>query len=156
MIRAPAYCEVGSSPRWSPGPQIASGHTSAHGEATITQCLYSPAFNKNSRSLEEFGLRKEKDNPGPQQNTGQAIQIVDYIKTTIQDDPLRRKEIGPRLSTDQDPFLGAGGEPVSRKRPSEPWGERKPFACLELCHRPMMAARPWGLLQRSKSWRKHQ
>ena len=42
-----------------------------------------------------------------------AIQIVNYIKTTIQDDPLRRKEIA--LDSQQARILFSGGEPVSRK-----------------------------------------
>jgi hypothetical protein len=44
-----------------------------------------------------------------------AIQIVEYIKTTIQDDPLRRKEIALDSQQARILFSGAGGEPVSRK-----------------------------------------
>jgi hypothetical protein len=44
-----------------------------------------------------------------------AIQIVNYIKTTIQDDPLRRKEIAFDSQQARILFSGAGGEPVSRK-----------------------------------------
>jgi len=44
-----------------------------------------------------------------------AIQIVDYIKTTIQDDPLRRKEIALDSQQARILFSGAGGELVSRK-----------------------------------------
>jgi len=44
-----------------------------------------------------------------------AIQIVDYIKTTIQDDPLRRKEIALDSQQARILFSGTGGEPVSRK-----------------------------------------
>ena len=44
-----------------------------------------------------------------------AIQIVDYIKTTIQDDPQRRKEIALDSQQVRILFSGAGGEPVSRK-----------------------------------------
>ena len=44
-----------------------------------------------------------------------AIQIVNYIKTTIQDDPLRRKEIALDSQQARILFSGAGGEPVSRK-----------------------------------------
>ena len=44
-----------------------------------------------------------------------AIQIIDYIKTTIQDDPLRRKEIALDSQQARILFQGAGGEPVSRK-----------------------------------------
>ena len=44
-----------------------------------------------------------------------AIQIVEYIKTTIQDDPLRRKEIALDSQQARILFQGAGGEPVSRK-----------------------------------------
>ena len=44
-----------------------------------------------------------------------AIQIVDYIKTTTQDDPLRRKEIALDSQQARILFSGAGGEPVSRK-----------------------------------------
>jgi hypothetical protein len=44
-----------------------------------------------------------------------AIQIVDYIKTTIQDDPLRRKEIALDSRQARILFSGAGGETVSRK-----------------------------------------
>jgi hypothetical protein len=44
-----------------------------------------------------------------------AIQIVDYIKTTIQDDPLRRKEIALDSQQARILFAGAGGETVSRK-----------------------------------------
>ena len=43
------------------------------------------------------------------------IQIVDYIKTTIQDDPLRRKEIALDSQQARILFSGASGEPVSRK-----------------------------------------
>ena len=42
-----------------------------------------------------------------------AIQIVDYIKTTIQDNP--RKEIALDSQQARILFSGAGGEPVSRK-----------------------------------------
>jgi len=42
-----------------------------------------------------------------------AIQIVDYIKTTIQDD--HRKEIALDSQQARILFSGAGGEPVSRK-----------------------------------------
>jgi hypothetical protein len=44
-----------------------------------------------------------------------AIQIVDYIKTTVQDDPLRKKEIALDSQQARILFSGAGGEPVSRK-----------------------------------------
>jgi hypothetical protein len=44
-----------------------------------------------------------------------AIQIVNYIKTTIQDDPLRRKEIALDSQQARILFSGAGGELVSRK-----------------------------------------
>jgi hypothetical protein len=44
-----------------------------------------------------------------------AIQIVDYIKTTIQDDPLRRREIALDSQQARILFSGAGGEAVSRK-----------------------------------------
>jgi hypothetical protein len=44
-----------------------------------------------------------------------AIQIVDYIKTTVQDDPLRRKEIALDSQQARILFSGAGGETVSRK-----------------------------------------
>jgi hypothetical protein len=44
-----------------------------------------------------------------------AIQIVDYIKTTIQDDPLRWKEIALDSQQARIHFSGASGEPVSRK-----------------------------------------
>jgi hypothetical protein len=44
-----------------------------------------------------------------------AIQIVEYINTTIQDDPLRRKEISLDSQQAKILFSGAGGEPVSRK-----------------------------------------
>jgi hypothetical protein len=44
-----------------------------------------------------------------------AIQIVDYIKTSIQDDPLRRKEIALDSQQARILFSGAGGEPVTRK-----------------------------------------
>ena len=44
-----------------------------------------------------------------------AIQIVNYIKTTIQDDSLRRKEIALDSQQARILFSGAGGEPVSRK-----------------------------------------
>jgi len=44
-----------------------------------------------------------------------AIQIVDYIKTTVQDDPLRRKEIALDSQQARILFSGADGEPVSRK-----------------------------------------
>jgi hypothetical protein len=44
-----------------------------------------------------------------------AIQIVDYVKTSIQDDPLRRKEIALDSQQARILFSGASGEPVSRK-----------------------------------------
>jgi hypothetical protein len=44
-----------------------------------------------------------------------AVQLIDYIKTTIQDDPLRRKEISFDSQQARILFSGAGGEPVSRK-----------------------------------------
>ena len=44
-----------------------------------------------------------------------AVQIVDYIRTTIQDEPLRRKEIALDSQQARILFSGAGGEPVSRK-----------------------------------------
>ena len=44
-----------------------------------------------------------------------AIQIVDYIKTTIQDDPLRRKEIALDSQQARILFSGVSDEPVSRK-----------------------------------------
>ena len=44
-----------------------------------------------------------------------AVQIIDYIKTTIQDDPLRRKEISFDSQQARILFSGAGGEPVSRR-----------------------------------------
>jgi len=44
-----------------------------------------------------------------------AVQIIDYIKTTIQDDPLRRKEISFDSQQARILFTGAGGEPVSRR-----------------------------------------
>jgi len=44
-----------------------------------------------------------------------AIQIVDYIKTTIQDDPLRRKEIALDSQQARILFSGASGELVTRK-----------------------------------------
>jgi hypothetical protein len=44
-----------------------------------------------------------------------AIQIVDYIKTITQDDPLRRKEIALDSQQARILFSGASGEPVSRK-----------------------------------------
>jgi hypothetical protein len=44
-----------------------------------------------------------------------AVQIVEYIKTTIKDDPLRRKEIALDSQQARILFSGAGGELVSRK-----------------------------------------
>ena len=44
-----------------------------------------------------------------------AGQIIDYIKTTIQDDPLRRKEISFDSQQARILFSGAGGKPVSRR-----------------------------------------
>ena len=44
-----------------------------------------------------------------------AVQIIDYIKITIGDDPLRRKEIALDSQQARILFSGAGGEPVSRK-----------------------------------------
>ncbi|VVB69492.1 Uncharacterised protein [uncultured archaeon] len=44
-----------------------------------------------------------------------AVQIIDYIKTTIQDDPFRRKEISFDSKQARILFSGAGGEPVSRR-----------------------------------------
>jgi hypothetical protein len=44
-----------------------------------------------------------------------AVQIIDYVKTTIQEDPLRRKEISFDSQLARILFSGAGGEPVSRR-----------------------------------------
>lgn len=44
-----------------------------------------------------------------------AIQIVEYLKVTIQDDPLRRKEIALDSQQARILFAGSGGETVSRK-----------------------------------------
>ena len=44
-----------------------------------------------------------------------AVQIIDYVKTTIQEDPLRRKEIAFDSQQARVLFSGAGSEPVSRK-----------------------------------------
>ncbi len=44
-----------------------------------------------------------------------AIQIIEYIKTSIQDDPLKRKEIALDSQQARILFSGAGGAPVSRK-----------------------------------------
>lgn len=44
-----------------------------------------------------------------------AVQIIDYVKTTIQEDPQRRKEIAFDSQQARILFTGAGGEPVSRK-----------------------------------------
>jgi hypothetical protein len=44
-----------------------------------------------------------------------AVQIIDYIKTTVQDDPLRRKEISFDSQQARILFSGAGGESVSRR-----------------------------------------
>ena len=44
-----------------------------------------------------------------------ALQIVEYLKVTIQDDPLRRKEIALDSQQARILFSGAGGESVSRK-----------------------------------------
>jgi len=44
-----------------------------------------------------------------------AISIIDYLKTAIQDDPLRRKEISFDSQQARILFSGAGGEPVSRR-----------------------------------------
>lgn len=45
-----------------------------------------------------------------------AVQIIDYVKTTIQDDPLRRKEISFDSQQARILFKGAGSEePVSRR-----------------------------------------
>ena len=43
-----------------------------------------------------------------------AVQIIDYVKTTIQEDPQRRKEIAFDSQQARILFSGAGGEPVSR------------------------------------------
>lgn len=44
-----------------------------------------------------------------------AVQIIDYVKTAIQEDPQRRKEIAFDSQQARILFTGAGGEPVSRK-----------------------------------------
>ena len=44
-----------------------------------------------------------------------ALQIVEYLKVTIQEDPLRRKEIALDSQQARILFAGSGGEPVSRK-----------------------------------------
>jgi hypothetical protein len=44
-----------------------------------------------------------------------AVQIIDYVKTTIEEDPLRRKEISFDSQQARILFSGAGGEPVSRR-----------------------------------------
>lgn len=44
-----------------------------------------------------------------------ALQLIEYLKVTIQDDPLRRKEIALDSQQARILFAGSGGEPVSRK-----------------------------------------
>jgi hypothetical protein len=44
-----------------------------------------------------------------------AVQIIDYVKTTIQEDPQRKKEIAFDSQQARILFTGAGSEPVSRK-----------------------------------------
>jgi hypothetical protein len=44
-----------------------------------------------------------------------AVQIIDYVKTTIQEDPQRRKEIAFDSQQARILFTGASDEPVSRK-----------------------------------------
>lgn len=44
-----------------------------------------------------------------------ALQLIEYLKVTIQDDPLRRKEIALDSQQARILFSGAGGESVSRK-----------------------------------------
>jgi hypothetical protein len=44
-----------------------------------------------------------------------AVQIIDYVKTVIQEDPLRRKEISFDSQQARILFSGAGDETVSRK-----------------------------------------
>ncbi len=44
-----------------------------------------------------------------------AVKIIDYIKTTIQDDPFRRKEISFDSQQARILFTGVGGESVSRR-----------------------------------------
>jgi len=44
-----------------------------------------------------------------------AVQIVNYIKVTIEDDPLKRREIALDSQQARILFSGAGGERVSRK-----------------------------------------
>jgi hypothetical protein len=66
-----------------------------------------------------------------------AIQIVDYIKTTVQDDPLRRKEIALDSQQARILFSGAGGEPVSRKETIRAMRRAEAFwPALKCGHRP--------------------
>jgi hypothetical protein len=66
-----------------------------------------------------------------------AIQIVDYIKTTIQDDPLRRKEIALDSQQARILFSGSGGEPVSRKETIRAMRRAKTlWPALNCGHRP--------------------
>jgi len=44
-----------------------------------------------------------------------AVKIIGYIKSTVQDDPFRRKEISFDSQQARILFSGAGGEPVSRR-----------------------------------------
>ena len=66
-----------------------------------------------------------------------AIQIVDYIKTTVQDDPLRRKEIALDSQQARILFSGASGEPVSRKETIRAMRRAEAFwPALKCGHRP--------------------
>jgi hypothetical protein len=66
-----------------------------------------------------------------------AVQIIDYIKTTIQDDPLRRKEISFDSQQARILFSGAGGEPVSRKETIRAMRRAEAlWPALECGHRP--------------------
>lgn len=66
-----------------------------------------------------------------------AVQLVDYIKTTVQDDPLRRKEIAFDSQQARILFSGAGHEPVSRKETIRAMRRaEKLWPALTCSHRP--------------------
>jgi hypothetical protein len=66
-----------------------------------------------------------------------AVQIIDYVKTTIQDDPLRRKEISFDSQQARILFSGASGEPVSRRDTIRAMlRAEKLWPALDCSHRP--------------------
>jgi hypothetical protein len=99
----------------------------------FTQCLYSPDLTKIREDLKIRPEEGGKVIKVRRKIQARAIQIVDYIKTTIQDDPLRKKEIALDTQQARILFSGAGGEACKPQgnHKSHEESRRSPLACPE-------------------------